>query len=253
MANIIRLIALGASNLTRGFYTVVSSARATWGPDVQVLAAFGHGRSYGAPSRVFIRTLPGIVESGLWRALESLPQVPTRAIVTDIGNDMLYGFAARQILAWVEECLNRLQRVTRDITVTDLPLGGIQRLPQTRYLVLRSILFPFSRLPLDCAVKTAEQISAGLKELSTAFGLRLFKLDPAWYGLDCVHIQPRYWRLAWQEILCIRSTPGGVGRSLAEGLKLRLMAPERRWMFGFERFNPQFGVLLRSGGRIWLY
>jgi hypothetical protein len=173
--------------------------------------------------------------------------------VTDIGNDILYGFPAGQILAWVEECLKRLQRVTRDITLTDLPLESIQRLPQARYLAFRSILFPFCRLSLDHVVKAAEQISAGLKELSTAFGIRLFRLDPAWYGLDCVHIRPRYWLIAWQEILCAGSTEGSVGRSLVEGLKLRLMAPERRWVLGFEQFTPQSGVRLPSGGRIWLY
>jgi hypothetical protein len=43
----VRVVALGASNLTRGFQTIVSTARLVWGPDVEVLAALGHGRSYG--------------------------------------------------------------------------------------------------------------------------------------------------------------------------------------------------------------
>ena len=42
-----RVVALGASNLTRGLHTVVSTARTEWGPDVEVLGALGHGRSYG--------------------------------------------------------------------------------------------------------------------------------------------------------------------------------------------------------------
>ena len=50
-AGVERVAALSASNLTRGFRTVVSAARAAWGPEVQVLAAIGHGRSYNAPSR----------------------------------------------------------------------------------------------------------------------------------------------------------------------------------------------------------
>jgi hypothetical protein len=134
-----RVVALGASNLTRGFRAVVSAARAAWGPEVQVLAALGHGRSYGAPSRVVVRTLPGILESGLWRTLESLPELPTRALVADIGNDILYGSSAERILAWVEDALSRLQRVTRDIILTDLPLGSIRRLSQARFRVFRSI------------------------------------------------------------------------------------------------------------------
>src|SRR5574342_716069 len=114
VADIDRLVALGASNLTRGLRVVVAASRAAWGPEVQVLAALGYGRSYGAPSRVLVRTLPGILESGLWRTLASLPDLPTRALVTDVGNDILYGYSASQTLSWVEEALNRLQSMTQD-------------------------------------------------------------------------------------------------------------------------------------------
>jgi hypothetical protein len=31
------------------------------------------------------------------------------------------------------------------------------------------------------------------------------------------------------------------------------MAPERRWLFGWEQVTPQSGVVLASGGRVWLY
>src|SRR5438552_11262132 len=106
-----RLAALGASNLTRGFQAVVSAARAAWGGEVEILAALGHGRSYGVRSRVAFRALPGILESGLWPELESRPRAVTRALVTDVGNDIPYGFLADQILAWVEEALDRLGRL----------------------------------------------------------------------------------------------------------------------------------------------
>jgi hypothetical protein len=74
-----RVVALGASNLTRGFRAVVSTARDTWGPQVEVMAALGHGRSYGAHSRLAFRRLPGILESGLWSELESRPRLPSQA------------------------------------------------------------------------------------------------------------------------------------------------------------------------------
>ena len=251
-ADVARVVALGASNLTRGFRTVVSAARAAWGPEVQVLAALGHGRSYGAPSRVVVRTLPGILESGLWRNLESLPEAPTRALVADVGNDILYGVSAERILAWVEEALRRLQRVTRDIILTDLPLAGIRRLSQARFLVFRSILFPSCHLSLGQVLEIAERVNAGLLELSTARGVRSFHLDPAWYGLDPIHIRPSVWRSAWQEILDARSAASG-SSSLREGLTLYRMPPERRWILGVEQFTPQSGVTLPSGGRVWLY
>jgi hypothetical protein len=37
-------------------------------------------------SRLMVRTLPGILQSGLWHQLEVLPPAPTRALVTDVGS-----------------------------------------------------------------------------------------------------------------------------------------------------------------------
>jgi hypothetical protein len=248
-----RVITLGASNLTRGFHTVVSTARAVWGPRVQVLAAFGHGRSYGTHSRVLVRTLPGILDSGLWRDLDALPPVPTRALVTDVGNDILYGFPSEQVVAWAEAAVDRLERTTRDITLTDLPLASVRRLSSTRFLVFRSILFPSCRMSLAQAVDAAEHVNAGLEELSAAHCLRFFRLKPEWYGLDPIHIRPSLWRTAWQEILGCEPAAVTGRDSRLEGLRLYLMPPERRWLFGIEQRTPQTGRALVSGGKVWLY
>jgi hypothetical protein len=99
---------------------------------------------------------------------------------------------------------------------------------------------------------TAERVNAGLTALSKDRGVRLFHLDPAWYGLDPIHIRPSSWRPAWTAILDARGAAGR-SRSLREGLALPLMPPERRRIFGVERFRPQSGVSLPSGGRVWLY
>ena len=53
------------------------------------------------------RELPGIVECGLWDALAQRPPAPTVALLTDIGNDLLYDVPVPQIVSWVETCLDR--------------------------------------------------------------------------------------------------------------------------------------------------
>jgi hypothetical protein len=253
-AEVGRVVALGASNLTRGFQTVISTARAAWGRHVEVFAALGHGRSYGARSRLLAaRTLPGILESGLWRELESRPEAPTRGLVTDVGNDILYGFSAEQTLAWVEEAVRRLKRFTRDIVLTDLPLASIRRLTPRKFLFFRSILVPSCRLSFAQVLERAEQVNAGLVELATAQGVQLFRLDPAWYSFDPIHIRPSLWHVAWRHILGVGSVGNGNDRSVLEGLRLYVMPPERRWLLGIEQYTSQSGVALPLGGRVWLY
>jgi hypothetical protein len=256
-ADITRIIALGASNLTRGLQTVVSTARRTWGPDVEVVGALGHGRSYGVPSRVVIRTLPGILESGLWHTLSSLPAAKTRGLVTDVGNDILYGYPAPTVLAWVEEAVDRLERVTPDIVVTDLPLDSIRRLSTPAFLVFRSLLAPQCRLSLAEIVDTAERVNHGLASLVAARGLHFVRMRREWYGVDPIHIRPRLWRPAWQQILGCgtghESGDGSTSGAWPEGLSLYFMPPERQWLFGVERTSQQTGTALARGGRVWLF
>jgi hypothetical protein len=248
-----RIIALGASNLTRGIHTVVSAAHQAWGPQVEVLAALGHGRSYGAHSRFLARRLPGILECGLWRALEARAPLPARALVTDIGNDILYGFSVQQTLEWVEESLLRLRRLTDDVTVTDLPLDSIRRLSNGSFLAFRSVLVPSCRLSFRTVLERAEAIDAGLRDLAIARGARLFHLKPDWYGLDPIHIRPGLWSEAWREILGIPPGTTAERRSRLGAARLYLMRPERRWLFGIEQFTPQDGMTLASGATVRLY
>jgi len=253
MGEIGRVVALGASNLTLGLRSVVSASRAAWGPKVEILAALGHGRSYGAQSRLILRTLPGILESGLWPALESMPHLPTRAVITDVGNDILYGFSAERTLAWVEEALGRLRSVADDITVTGLPLVSVRGLGRARYLFLRSILFPGCRLSLAQVLESAEAVNSGLAALAIAQGVRFLRMDPAWYGFDPIHIRRSSRRSAWRAILDVPAGSPDGGSSLREALRLSLMAPERRRILGVERFTRQSGAVLPSGGRVWLF
>ena len=247
---IARVVAIGASNLTRGFQTVVSTARAAWGPEVEVVAALGHGRSYGATSTFVIRRLPGILQSGLWTRLASAPAVPTKALVTDVGNDILYGFPARDVLAWVDDAVTRLARVSDDIVLTGLPMESIRRLSPQAFRALRSVLTPFSRLPYADVLATAEYVHAGLERLAHDRGLRFVALRPSWYGLDPIHIRPSLWHSAWQDILGVSAD---IRRSRIEAMRLYLMRPESQSLCGIAQRRPQTGTALSRGARVWLY
>jgi hypothetical protein len=247
-----RVVALGASNLTRALPILVSAARSLGGPDVELLAALGLGRSYGMESRVLARTLPGILDSGLWKALAQRPPVPTRALITDVGNDILYGASPARILEWVEESLRRLRHFTDDIVVTGLPLDSIRGLSRAKFLAFRTILFHRCRLTFTEAVDAAERVTEGLAALAASQGARFVGLRPEWYGFDPVHVRPGRWGAAWREILGPDAS-AGEGPALVETLRLHALVPERQRLFGIERVNPQQGVRLASGGHVWLY
>jgi len=252
-----RLVALGASNLTRGLAAVVAAEREAWGTELEVLAALGLGRSYGAESRVLVRTLPSILDCGLWAELGRRPRRPTRALVTDVGNDIPHGRPARTIVAWVEECIERLHAAGADeIVMTDLPMAGLRRLPPLAYRLFRTLYFPGSRLPLPRAAAEAEAVSAGLALIARRHGVTLVQPRPEWYGFDPIHIRRRTRRDAWSEILGRPAArPGPLRVRLAEAVeccRLQLRPERQRWL-GMPQVTPQEGRRLRRGGRIDLY
>jgi len=176
----------------------------------------------------------------------------TRGVVTDVGNDILYGFTPEQTLEWVEEAVRRLGRVTGDIVIGDLPLASIRSLSNPKFLAFRSILVPSCRLSLAEVLARSERVSEGLAALATATGSRFVRPDPSWYGFDPIHVRRSSRRGAWRHVLGI--DPSIVSTSSwSEGIRLLLAPPERRWLFGVEQLTPQTGVTLRSGGRVWIY
>src|SRR5436190_21759166 len=141
-----RVILLGASNLTRSFPTVVATVRQTWSEPVEIMAAMGHGRSYGQDSSVLGKKISGIFPCALWQDLQNRQSLPTAALVTDIGNDMLYGVSTNQMLDWVERCLDRLAEAGATTIVTQLPAESIERLGERRFQFFRRLFFPRSKL-----------------------------------------------------------------------------------------------------------
>jgi hypothetical protein len=238
-------VALGASNLTRGLPALRATARESWGPAVEVMAALGLGRSYGMPSTVALRRLPGILDCGLWAALEGRPALRTRALVTDVGNDILYGADAPLVLDWVEACVTRLQRFTDDVVVTDLPLDRIRRLSRAAFLFFRTLFVPACRRSFEDVLRTSEQVVDGLRDLARRRSARLAPLRPEWYGLDPIHMRPRRWSEAWREIL---GAPGPGRVRLKDAVRLHSAWPERQWLLGVERATAQPA---REG--LWLY
>ena len=252
-----RVVLLGASNLTRAISTVVATAGAYWGRPLEIVAALGHGRSYGMHSSVLGRRLPGILQCGLWQALQDRPAVPTAAVVTDIGNDLLYGAPPQRVADWVKECLDRLLELEARIVLTRLPSSAIESISPWRFNFLKSCFFPSCHLSLDEVLRRADLLDQELQSICAERGIPMAAHRQEWYGFDPIHIKLRHWRAAWGEIL----SPWHDGRPLPEiprparlrWLYLRRLVPQQRWLLGISRRCPQPSGKLLDGSTVALY
>lgn len=196
-----RLVLLGASNLSRGLPTLLEIVRHGRREPLDILAAPGRGRSYGLTSRILGRSLISLTACGLWPALDSSPAIPTDALITDVGNDILYGVPPATLLAWVETVVERLRTRDGTIIVTGLPMTALKTLGPRRFTLLRTVLFPGKKLGFSTARQRAEEVDAGLRRLAAKYGATFVEPRDEWYGWDPIHIRRSQWSAAWQEIV----------------------------------------------------
>jgi hypothetical protein len=251
-----RVILLGASNVTKGLSTVIATACQAWGTPLDIMAAIGHGRSYGATSSVLGRSLPGILHCGLWEDLQRRPPMPTAALVTDIGNDLIYGHAVDDLLRWLETCLGRLHRQVDRLVVTRLPLASVAQTPDWKLRLLISLIFPGSRIdPVPTLVK-ARDLDRQLVAFAGRYGAYVIQPDREWYTWDPIHISRNCRSAAWQKYLMCWSD-GEFFPPVQPSLRRWFIAARARplqWSFlGLPRHRAQPVATFSDGTTLSLY
>jgi len=252
-----RAIFLGASNLVRGIDSLVTSTQLALGGPVEVIAAMGHGRSYNLTTTVLTRQLSGLLRSGIWDAVEKLPEAATYAVATDVGNDLLYEATPEQIARWVDEAIDRLQQVADRVILTGVPIESISALTPTRYYVVRYAFFPSARLTFDRATNYAFELHERLAEIAAGRSIPFAEQPGSWYGFDPVHHKPAMRGEAWRTILGHWNEQADevplARRSLKRELYLKWLAPEMRRIAWFQQRRVQPVGRLADGTTIALY
>jgi hypothetical protein len=253
---------LGASNLAHGLPLAVGGLSRLWpGDKLEVLAALGYGRSYGATTWMLGRSLPGILPSRLWEALAkgNAPTgepAPMYGLVTDIGNDIMYGVAPDRIGGWVGEAMLRLAEAGAAIAVTSLPLESVRRLDRRRFTFFRNLFFPRSRLQFEDAIPRAIELDERVREEARRHQATLVPHDPRWYGIDPIHFRISQKRNAWRAILA--PFAGGKDLPLAASSPvrwgwLRTRRPNDMQLLGIQAGRKQPCAKLPGGGTLSLY
>lgn len=237
-----RLVVIGASNAWMALPDVLRALR---GP-AEVLVAAGHGRSYGASSRYLARELPPILECGLWSEL-ARAGAPVQALVTDVGNDLAYGSNAKTIAGWVDEVLARLEG---RVTLTALPLEGLERLSPFVFHAVRILVFRARKLEQARVLAEARELDARMLEIARARGARLVRIPREAIGWDGIHqrgsMRAGLWN-AWLAGLGVELDP-------AHGLRFRgALRPQERRLFGRIQRIPQPCAQAADGSRVSIF
>jgi hypothetical protein len=178
------------------------------------------------------------------------------ALVTDVGNDLLYGAPVPTIAGWVGICLERLARQEAELIVGLLPLSTLEKVSPVRYHLVRQILFPGRRAaPWSAVLDSARELNERLRRLGLEHGARLVEPSPSWYGIDPIHVRRSMRSQAWNQILDHPLLPreGQPAGILADTGRLPLFGSAELRLFGVPLRNPQPVCRFKDGSTVALY
>jgi hypothetical protein len=250
------VVILGASNVARSLPVVVATAQNVLGNRLDILAAIGHGRGYGVTSYVLGRTLPPILECGLWSALQQRASGARFALLTDVGNDLMYGVTPERIAAWVEECVRRLRSDECQLVMTELPLASVLAIGRRRFEFFKKILFARSQITYAQALDFSRDLNQRLLELAQRYAARVVCPSQDWYGWDPIHIRRRRAPSAWRSIMTARAVDSRLANAAASWRlrwALSFLRPEERTLFGLRQQRAQPAARLSDGTWISLF
>lgn len=251
------VVILGASNVTKNLGVIVTTLRDAFPHGVRIFIAHGHGRSYGLKTRALIRQLEGHVDSRLWTTLaEHGDRRANRyALVTDVGNDLLFGPNVDAILGWVTQCLSRLKAAGCEISLATLPVEPLLQLSRWRYQATSRLFFPKHAVGWEDMQSNIKELDAGLRVASQAVQARVVKPSADWYGFDPIHFRMRNRLEAVTALLNGWSTaPEMTAKSggPTEALRLWTSRPARKWISGKLIETPQ-PIRREQDHELWLF
>jgi hypothetical protein len=249
------VVVLGASNVSRGLARLSAIVRARAAVPVSLFVAAGHGRGYGVNTRVALRRLPSILDCGLWRTLDRERIERPMVVVTDVGNELLYGLGVSAVAGAVREATHRLASRGGHLVIMGLPLAAIAGVGAVRYRLLRTFYVPRCLLGLDELKEATCWLDEELRALAVETGATFIEQPAAWYGLDALHVRRPRLDALWQRVCdawglpCTTVSPRATWSDWAA---IGLQGAEVRSLARAMRFTPQ-PVVTRHDLRVWMY
>ena len=183
------LVLLGASNLSRGCFAFARHMKTCLhSRPVEVLIASGPGRAYYAPGGLLNVVYPPIYSSNIFEVARNKSESGYQvvALVTDIGNDIMYGVSAEKVIETVQQIFAGLQSMNAEIFYTTLPVAFEKGDHPVWFCILRSLLFPRSTVAYDEATAGVIEVNRFLKESASRQGRLIPDMD-RYLGYDEIH------------------------------------------------------------------
>ena len=195
-------ILLGASNLARSFYGLKLCIKQCISPrPANFMHAMGPGRGYVSEGGIFNVIYPPILNCGILEAARNKRKTNQQvvALITDIGNDIMYGVAPEEIINGLQNLFIALDEFETSIFITSIPIDLKNDIGESYFRILRRIFFPKSPVEYSQASETIETINQFILKSSNE-KITVISDMKQFCGMDKIHYSFLKNHSAWSHI-----------------------------------------------------
>ena len=193
---------LGASNLARG-YSMLTRHLSQCPGKTEFLNALGPGRGFCARGGMFNFTYSPILDSRVLESAEkkSKNAFHTAVLVTDIGNDLMYGISAETLIESLDAMIDRMLGWEANIFLTSIHVNLKKDVSPTTFLLLRFVFYPGSKVTFEEADMFVTKVNRYLEEKSrTNEKVHLITGMETFAGSDKIHFSLLKTHSAWSKV-----------------------------------------------------
>ena len=187
--NPVLFILLGASNLARSFYGLKGCIKRCLFPrSVNFIHAMGPGRGYISRGGIFNVTYTPIINCGVLETIRYTrkPNQRVIALITDIGNDIMYGVPSEKIIRGIKYIVDTLSEFETDILITSISVDLKNEISEFYFHILRQIFFPKSEAKYSQTLEAIDAINKYIHKSSNARTTVISDMNQ-FCGLDKIH------------------------------------------------------------------
>ena len=195
-------IFLGASNLARSFYGLKRCiGRCIFPRPASFVHAMGPGRGYVSRGGILNAIYSPILSCGILEAVRNkkIKDQSVVALITDIGNDIMYGVSSEKIINGLQYLLNALGEFKTNIFITSIPVDLENDISELHFHIIRQIYFPKSPVKYSQASNNIKAINKFILQSSNK---KITAIDDMkqFCGIDRIHYSILKSQSAWCHI-----------------------------------------------------
>ena len=222
--NPVLFIFLGASNLARSFHGLkYCIERCIFPRPASFVHAMGPGRGYVSRCGILNAIYSPILGCGILEAVRNkkIKDQSVVALITDIGNDIMYGVSSEKIINGLQYLLNSLGEFKTNIFITSIPVDLENDISELHFHIIRQIYFPKSPVKYS---QTSNNIKAINKFILQSSNKKITVINDMkqFCGIDKIHYSIFKSQPAWSHV--VGKLTASLGTNISPKLKTSELA-----------------------------